>query len=702
MADLLRRIGVWDGVAANAGTRLGFIGEWVEAEDEREINAAATTTISVPYEAQQDQSGSDLITSERVLRFTFADGDWFERRIHTIERQRESDGQRSFEVVADGMMRDLGSDMVTFSPQADDQVHHHFERYQLTPTEHINTFILPHAPSWFSLGTVESSDPVDMVYDWMTPLSALQELAKQATGPNTGEPLELRVRRNGTTDYQIDLLEEIGASADTPRIRVQRNLREASTEEDHRDAATRVYPRGAQGNSEIRPDMGSAEWAVSSWSGPDANDEVTITFEEDPIWDSHDLVGDYLRVIWFETNEDDTTEEFAVVVPAVYRDTVEILDASHPDQVTVDWSGLVAPDDIYRGQFVLDANARERTFLEDAGIEASNPKRAMIVDRQDVPTVINRVENPFMQDWTSGVPDHHAAVGGASISEETDSRYWKTAGRGARVQASAAGDGIRTDAVPVYPTPERQNYACQARLWVVSGTVRLRMVANFAWGDRSYPEGSTAATNVVGAWQEVLGVSPGKVNFNDVDGQTAQSFQLVAEAHGGSAEWILDAWQLMPSAGKAPTYVDGGYARKLWKAGQRALKRETSPRKRHDVRLADLGRLKPSEYPADQINVGAQMIVEDPDAGISIQERIGRVTRNLDVEGETEVELERTAGLDRDPSSLTGSVAQTERPTRENVAGGAGEEDGPPVVITSNDPGEGSTDRPDGTFIAVY
>jgi hypothetical protein len=78
--------------------------------------------------------------------------------------------------------------------------------------------------------------------------------------------LELAERRNGTSGYLIDLVEERGASAPMPRVETRKNLELTKRTVTTNEQATRVIPRGGDAGTE-KVGIGAIRWKVIGVDG---------------------------------------------------------------------------------------------------------------------------------------------------------------------------------------------------------------------------------------------------------------------------------------------------------------------------------------------------------------------------------------------------------------------------------------------------
>src|SRR2546429_601846 len=131
-------------------------------------------------------------------------------------------------------------------------------------------------------------------------------LKRLAAATNT----ELAVRRNGTTGYFIDLVNQIGAGAATVDIRLGKNVRAIRRERNSVEQATRVFPRGNP-ESNIHPSMAGARWKVTAM-----DITGTILTLSDPVNAAHAGPIQYdnqLNGLWLQTPRGDRIQVTASV-----------------------------------------------------------------------------------------------------------------------------------------------------------------------------------------------------------------------------------------------------------------------------------------------------------------------------------------------------------------------------------------------------
>lgn len=163
-----------------------------------------------------------------------------------------------------------------------------------TATDLWDDYIIPACPSWVTRGTIDPTAVIPLVeWERLTPW-ALAIQARDALR-RAGVSCELRLRRNGTTDYQLDLVTEIGASAATAMFHPRVTLPSLRRSQDTTQQATRLFVAGSPDPSGTAGILGRARWRVVSVN----TGAKTLVLEdpnggEGPIGFADQLVNAYL------------------------------------------------------------------------------------------------------------------------------------------------------------------------------------------------------------------------------------------------------------------------------------------------------------------------------------------------------------------------------------------------------------------------
>lgn len=251
---------------------------------------------------------------------------------------------------------------------------------RLSPAQYIDTYVLPALTAagitWVSRGTVDFGDGYDIGISRATALEVLQELAQKTGG-------ELRLRRNGSTDYQTDILASTGSGSATPRVSFGRNLLDISRERNVDGYSTRIYAMGKQvdGRAEIST-IGYAAWQVSDTATGNVVSLVDPFGGAGPIGFDDQLNGRYLY--------SPTGALYQVTDSVATADTVTLA-TSH---------SLVTGDHV---TFFADASKTLMTVLTNPAGATGQPLIAVSrVYSEDYREERNWVPNAIMQNWATG------------------------------------------------------------------------------------------------------------------------------------------------------------------------------------------------------------------------------------------------------------------------------------------------------------
>ena len=261
---------------------------------------------------------------------------------------------------------------------------------QLTATEWLNTLVIPQLASAgmaFALGTVDNTTSrFTMDGEWSSLLEIVNAIAEP--GRATGE---FRLRRDGTASYgyRLDILNTIGGSAATVRVRTAVNLIETKRQRSLVELATRLYARGADTSVATRT-MSEHLWRIKTVvSG------TTLELEDPfggaaPILYDNQLNGLYFAAL-------NTLTFASSLVSATTASTQRIVIPST--------AGMTAGD---LGRFFVGSGANgarvtslTNPVLADHPADGGYGDRAQILDRPALNADCNLAPNPAMRTWTT-------------------------------------------------------------------------------------------------------------------------------------------------------------------------------------------------------------------------------------------------------------------------------------------------------------
>lgn len=389
-AALAVRFDVWDEVECNSGTMLGTLPDVRTAR----ITQRVAGEDKLQLELLRSSAGWSLLRAQRIIRVIYDDATWDEYRIVSINERMGQNRQLLATIACEGIIMDLLTrGGLCERVEANGLAQLHFEVYQRPPTDHVDIILgsfapfTSGAPSYFAKGTVDPNQPVDMIYDWDSPHSAFQELAKVT---NT----EFWVTRNGVSSYNVHMLNELGSTQPEVLLKVGRNILSVSHDTDTEEQATRIYPQGGGSEGE-RGSMAENGFIVQSIA------TLMLTLDENIVAENDQWVGHY--------------------VEKADGSTVEIIDSVTPNQIEVSSVSGISVSDVIR--IVRNSAGDDLTYVELPsaitlyGGPTDQPK-SKVLQRGDIPNVNNYVPNSFFDDWRLGgfgdawcVPNYDSLLG---------------------------------------------------------------------------------------------------------------------------------------------------------------------------------------------------------------------------------------------------------------------------------------------------
>lgn len=237
--------------------------------------------------------------------------------------------------------------------------------------------------TWIERGTIDSTALVDLSGEWASALEIVQALA--GAGRANGE---WQLRRNGDTDYRLDILDAVGSSAATVPIRTRVNLLENRRKRETLDLATRVYPRGSA-DSLVRT-MADHLWRVKTVVDAEWLELEDILGGDGPLLYDDQLNGLYLAVLNSHTF---SSQAIADSVAATQRVQV----ASTAGISVGEWCRVFTGSGAAGARVTSLKNPSAAAALTAGGYG----DRARVIDRAAIRGDCNLVPNPWMRDYAS-------------------------------------------------------------------------------------------------------------------------------------------------------------------------------------------------------------------------------------------------------------------------------------------------------------
>lgn len=586
---LLRRVESWTDWKAAGGTREYVVDNVLACKSNTTLLSDRLSLVLAI-----GNPALEYLLTRTVIRLDESDSVYDEWKIV----DRSTDEQQGIVTINAASLRstDFSEAAVIERDDSDGVVVFDFESLGLPPAEHIAQWVLPALAAagitWIGIGTIDPIAPIDLTFEWDTPLAALLHIADVTS-------CELDLRRNGDIGYLIDLVSKINEVSQRADLRVDKNLVNITADEDTIDQATRVYPRGST------TDDGSATMSRALWI-VDAVALNVVTLADPaggsgPLQFDDQLNGFYLR------KADGTLTQVTACNAAAQEVTV------------ADATGMAVGDLI---QFRFDSTGKDLTFLEDPFARADFGVKASIKDLPDTPGTNNLITNPFLRDWLGALPAGWSSVGSPTITKQTAAPYTALGGASLKVEGAASGDGVVTDARALFVSLEHPYVSGYARIWVASGSVRVELVLTTPDGERTLPVAAVASNSVLGQWED-LGVS----GIDAIElAATAAAIRIVQNGTT-PAVFYVDAGQLTESPSQEPL-VEGSGGTILWQAANEILRTSSLPKVQYTVPLVDLEQLDPVKWAESALVIGAPARVRSPRLAVDVLTRILEVNRD--------------------------------------------------------------------------
>jgi hypothetical protein len=396
MASRFLGLGIQTDVRCASGALVAFL----EPESLASCSAVLSPTEpeSLTFEIPRDDDRASEVTVGRVVRTTFVDAT--DDREWDITDVADSAVSGRLQVTAQPIALRLarviyqGTNAITGAPEFA------FDDTQAAIADVIDSRVIAACDAagltWIERGTIDSAALIDLSGEWASALEIVQAIAEPGRAA-----AEWQLRRNGDTDYRLDLLDEIGSSAATVQIRTAVNLLDNRRTREVANVATRVFARGSTEGSERT--MAAHLWRVASVVSGSILQLEDIQGGDGPI-----LYDDQLNGLYFAPLNSHT---FASLL-------VTDSDAA-TQRITVSSTAGISAGQWGRFFAASGANgARVVSLTRPTAIAAPSAgglgDRALVLDRPALRGDCNLVPNPSMRDYASAsdAPDNWTDTAG--------------------------------------------------------------------------------------------------------------------------------------------------------------------------------------------------------------------------------------------------------------------------------------------------
>jgi hypothetical protein len=649
-------------------------------EVERDTDEDALT-----FELASDSPLLTLVRERRVASVHYAGNpatDFDEWRIIQPARQRKGPGRR-WEVVCAPMVWDLALPGVLVDPTLFGEQRQVIRFAGATVEEAYDEFVAPFlidkGYTWIGKGLIVPTTPLtDARASFATPLEFLRFCAGAVSTPEI--TYIVRLRRNGVTNYLVDIVERGTDAAGDPLpiadVRYGKNLIDARIESDGREVATDLEAKG----TEIPITGGFYTIARTGFKITAKSTDVLTVADPDPdggpmIREDDQLVGRYLQ------------PTSAAVPPKLITDS----DATAQTLTMASGAGAsFAVNDIV--ELRADTSGTLVTSLSSPAARARYAGSIItrVVERSDLTGERNLHPNAFLRDYanSSSVADGFTLTridaGGANgtIVRDSDPTYAMFGPYTMRMRNNFKGLGIQGIPFGVAGAPGADRMSVMVRVafrsWQKPSWMRVTLLQTvplvlglpvvLATILLQTPDNAFGGVSVIqGSFKDII--------LQDIPIPTSPiTCRVDVEAVTPSDELTLGAWydlhvgpyMVVQYARGPESYSEFGNANKLYAAVQKAFEAVVLPIDTYRVGAVDFTRLDGTAYPYDALVRHAQLRVTD--AGLLVPNG----------------ELLRIAGLERDKlvetstTLVLASRRKTLTETLRDSVGGAGT-----ITITS-------------------
>ena len=474
------------------GIQRGWVKNWLACAESVHVDGTDTMTLTLHSENEalvtlDTPSGETNADFGRVLRAVHSDGSFVERRIEAMTRD-ERDGDSRVTIVAHGLLAELGQRGKVYRTRAGGGRTYHFQAASQTAAQHLANYILPAlweagATYWIS-GTIESGDePVTVVYDMDSPLSALRKLANAHVGY-----LELTVDYSlPLRRYRINLLRQQGGHAPIMRLRGGPALVRMGLNRTLRETVNRIYGFGA-----TDPEAGRATTAQNVWDIRQTRLDAAGTWHAlaDPAGGPGPIAfdGQY-------TGHPLGKHRLLSLNPAHAQWYIEESNAARQEvRATLIQSGSFPSTGYWR----IAAPSDDLHYVErrPAPSGRTYPVMAGHVERPEVSGVINYIFNPFgrydLAAQSNNLPSFWVSFGTPGAVKEINPIYVRTRANSVRVTFNTLGHWVRLPGVG-NGLMNNGRISYFADVLVISGQVEVKTIV-FLNGPQPLPDGTTSNT----------------------------------------------------------------------------------------------------------------------------------------------------------------------------------------------------------------
>jgi hypothetical protein len=255
------RLDLWNRLQCEPGAqRLGFLGRIAKTEAPAVFSVASDESFTVTLPA--DRCVALGVATGMAIAVIFSDGTFDEWRVSQIVQTRPT-----WAITCTSVLIDLVDDLVFVDATVSGFPTFASGMASTTATEAVDAIIADRAAQSAGIplfvGDIASTAILPSI-QWDTAGTVARLRAVQQAVLGTGQPCEVRLRRNGTAGYFVDLPEEVGGSAAVLFLRIAKHLQgDTQVTRQRQDQATVVIVRGGD-LAGFPTGIGLARWVVTN------------------------------------------------------------------------------------------------------------------------------------------------------------------------------------------------------------------------------------------------------------------------------------------------------------------------------------------------------------------------------------------------------------------------------------------------------
>ena len=574
------------------------LGDLLACEETDALTGEASATFAV---ARDDERAAQIIRG-RVAAFRTTDvADFREYRIADIQ-----DGGTGEEAIIQVTCNPIAADLVAAVcvDETDPlNVVHDYSQVDATidtildgPVRDGLDFV---GKTYIVTGTVEPTIIFDQSGDYET----TAQMIASATSPDKGGG-EFRLERNGTANYLMNVLDEVGSTAPVLYLRTADNLLTLRRKRMLADSGTWCIPKGIDDGTCRGADFAFFRVAASDGLSPG---QVTL---EDP------RTG-YPNVIRFTAQY---SGFYLAKIGVAFSSQVITTSVVSNQKVGVANAGLLTAGDYVEIRRTSGATGARLSYLYYPTASATYGKVIRTIDRGKISGAVNYVYNGDASIWSNAAnpPDSWTETHTGTTSQElTITRF---GGASYKVISSGATTGsIRSPAITVY---DDSGYTWRFWAWIYN-TGAGNVVVDLVRAD-THGVLDTLTVGTVDEWVLV------EFETAAVGGATG-GVKLQVTPSSAVQTTYVDAFGCQPANWErtdvyGPTSALGKCANDLWHEANNYLEQAAEPAS-YDCNAIDLQQIDGSAFPQHAVETGQTCIINDTQLGLTTTVRVLGFTR---------------------------------------------------------------------------